>query len=264
MSASDVDFGQTLTYSIAGGNTGNVFSVNATTGVVTINNPQLLDYELQPSFNLTVRVTDNGVPAQFTDAQFTINLTNILELIGNVVIGDGTAQRSLVNQVTMTFDGPITVDEGAFTVTKRGAPGTVTTQTAFTTNGLEQTIVTLSFSGLNTRNGGALNDGYYELLIDGTKIHRGTQLLDTNRDGIGGDTLVVGASEADKFFALFGDTNGDAVVGVSEFGEFRAAFGKSQNDPGYRALFDYDLDGQVSVADFGQFRNRFGRPKLAF
>ncbi len=121
----------------------------------------------------------------------------------------------------------------------------------------------LTFSGANTRGSGALNDGYYQLTIDGSKIRRSVQSLDIDADGIGGDTRVIGAIESDNFFALFGDTNGDGIVGVSEFGEFRSTFGKGFPNP-YDERFDYDADTIVGVADFGQFRSRFGKPKLQF
>ncbi len=74
--------------------------------------------------------------------------------------------------------------------------------------------MTLTFSGALTRGGGALVDGYYQLTIDGTKILRSAQTLDLNLDGTGGDSRVLGATEADQYFALYGDTNGDGLVGV--------------------------------------------------
>ncbi len=117
---------------------------------------------------------------------------------------------------------------------------------------------------MSTRGGGALDDGYYQLVIDGSRIRRGSQGLDLNRDGIGGDSQTIGSVEADGFFALYGDTNGDGVVGVAEFGQFRSTFGKLSSDPGYNSLFDYDGDGAVGVSDFGQFRTRFGKPRMRF
>ena len=111
---------------------------------------------------------------------------------------------------------------------------------------------------------GALEDGYYQLVIDGTKIRRGSQLAVFNQDGVGGDTKIIGGVEADSFFALFGDTSGDGLVSIAEFGQFRSAFGKQIGDAGYNQLFDYELDNAIGVSDFGQFRSRFGKPKLLF
>ena len=61
--ASDPDAGDTLTYAITGGNTGGAFTINPSTGEITVNNSAALDFETTPSFNLTVAVTDSGTPA---------------------------------------------------------------------------------------------------------------------------------------------------------------------------------------------------------
>ncbi len=85
--ASDVDTGQTLTYSIVAGNTGNAFSLNASSGVLTIANPAAINYETQASYTLTIRVADNGVPSQSSQAQVTIQLIDLPESTGSVILG---------------------------------------------------------------------------------------------------------------------------------------------------------------------------------
>ncbi len=82
--------------------------------------------------------------------------------------------------------------------------------------------------------------------------------LDGDSNGLAGGDFVRGTSATDAFFAYFGDTSGDGLVGIAEFGQFRSTFGKLPSDAGYNALFDYDGSG-VGVADFGQFRSRFGQ-----
>ena len=191
-----------------------------------------------------------------------ISIIDLPELIGGPVIGDGTSQRSMVNQIVVTFDQAVAIGAGAFVITQRGG-GTVTSSAAGVTNAQGQFVVTISFSGASTRNG-ALNDGYYQLNIDGTKLTRAGRSLDINQDGAGGDSLVIGDDEADNFFALFGDINGDGLVGVAEFGQFRSAFGKTSSDVGYNILFDFEGDGVVGIGDFGQFRSRFGKPRMTF
>ncbi len=185
-------------------------------------------------------------------------------MIGQPVLGDGTSQRSLVEQITLRFDGPVELQSGALTVARRGTGAIIASSATSSVNAQGETVVTLTFSGAGTRGSGALLDGYYELTIDGTKILRAGQQLDINGDGVGGDLRVIGAVEADNFFALFGDTNGDGIVGVAEFGQFRTAFGKTSANAGYNELFDYEQDGTVGVSDFGQFRSRFGKPKPPF
>ncbi|MGE5757896.1 MAG: cadherin repeat domain-containing protein, partial [Sideroxydans sp.] len=82
--ASDPDAGDTLTYSITGGNTGNAFAIDSGTGAISVNNTAALDYETTPTFNLTVRATDAG--GLFASSTVTINLNNLPESIPNPVL----------------------------------------------------------------------------------------------------------------------------------------------------------------------------------
>lgn len=93
VSASDPDAGQSLTYSIASGNTSGAFTINATTGRITVASTAALDFETTPSFALQVSVTDNGVPVQSSSATITINLINLVEPLPitiDVVPGDSS------------------------------------------------------------------------------------------------------------------------------------------------------------------------------
>ena len=76
--ASDVDVGQTLTYIITGGNTGNAFALNSATGRITVAGP--LDHETRDTYVLTVRVTDNATPALSATATVTISVNNVNEM----------------------------------------------------------------------------------------------------------------------------------------------------------------------------------------
>jgi hypothetical protein len=77
--ASDPDAGQTISYSITGGNTNNAFSINATTGVISVANSLALNYEATASFALIVRATDNGPGNLWSQADITVNLIDINE-----------------------------------------------------------------------------------------------------------------------------------------------------------------------------------------
>ena len=73
--AFDADFGDSLSYSITGGDTGGAFAIDET-GIISVADYTLLDYETTPSFSLTVEVTDSGL---LTDtATVTIDLLDIL------------------------------------------------------------------------------------------------------------------------------------------------------------------------------------------
>ena len=271
----------TVTENLFGGNIGNLtvtdpdvgdahtFTVDDTrfevvAGVLKLKPGNSLNYESSATVNVNVTAKDLA-NSQFSQS-FTITVIDLPEMIGGApVLGDGTAQRSMMQKITVTLDGAVTISSGAFTVIQRGpSGGAVTTTATPVVNGSGQTVVTLTFSGAFTRGAGVLADGYYQLTIDGTKIVRAGQQLDINGDGVGGDTYRIGTREADNFFSLYGDTDGDGLVGVTEFGQFRIAFGKSVGQPGYNGLFDYDGDAAVGISDFGQFRSRFGKPKMPF
>ena len=58
--ATDPDAGQSKTFSILSGNTNNTFAINPSSGTITVANPAGLDFELNPIYNITVKVEDNG------------------------------------------------------------------------------------------------------------------------------------------------------------------------------------------------------------
>ncbi|HET6424096.1 MAG TPA: cadherin repeat domain-containing protein [Planctomycetaceae bacterium] len=72
----DPDAGQAVTYAIAAGNESGAFTINPTTGVITVANSAPLDWENQPPFTLTISVKDNGQPALSSTATLTVRLTN--------------------------------------------------------------------------------------------------------------------------------------------------------------------------------------------
>ena len=79
VSATDPDFFQTLTYSIVGGNTGGAFTINSHTGQITVANAAAVDYETNPSFSLTVRVSDNGSPSLAVMTSVSVSLIDVNE-----------------------------------------------------------------------------------------------------------------------------------------------------------------------------------------
>lgn len=79
----DVD-GNTLTYSMISGNALGAFTINASTGAITVADGTKLDYETNPSFSLVVRAS-NGTLTD--DATITINLNNLNDN-NPVAVGD--------------------------------------------------------------------------------------------------------------------------------------------------------------------------------
>ena len=78
--ASDPDAAQTKTFSIVSGNTNGAFSINTSTGALTVANSAALNFEVTPSFALVVKVQDNGTPALNSQATINVSLTDVNEI----------------------------------------------------------------------------------------------------------------------------------------------------------------------------------------
>jgi hypothetical protein len=168
--------------------------------------------------------------------------------VQSVVVNDGSAQRSRVTSLTVTFNTQVTFAcpvAGAFTLTRTsdgaGVSVAVTaTDTASVVGG--RTVVTLSnFTGSATEFG-SLADGRYTLTVPSAQVQGGLQ---------GGDSTT-------GLFRLFGDSDGDGAVDALDLLRLRTNFGKTSADPGFLAYFDYDGSGAVDALDLLRFRQRFG------
>ena len=90
--ATDADAGTTISYSLTD-NAGGRFAINATTGVVTVANGSLLDYETATSHNITVLATSSD--GSTNTATFTVN---VADAAGVTLNGDANA-NSLVGTI---------------------------------------------------------------------------------------------------------------------------------------------------------------------
>jgi hypothetical protein len=169
--------------------------------------------------------------------------------VAGVAVNDGSAQRSMVNSLTVTFDSPVTLAPGAFELTRRD--GTPVGLTVATTDVGGATVAVLTFTGPDIV-GGSLADGTYTLTVRADLVRdRFGRVLDGDGDG------AAGGDRADGFHRLFGDADGDGDVDRQDREAFRAAFGTTAGEPGYLWYFDFDGDGDVGGRDNGQFHRRF-------
>ncbi|MBL8711681.1 MAG: cadherin domain-containing protein, partial [Alphaproteobacteria bacterium] len=102
--STDAEPSQTITYSIVSGNTGNVFAINSSTGVITVNGA--LDYETAAFYDLVIRATDNGAPAMYGEQSIRVNITD-------------------VNEAPILRNTGMTANEGATTAISTGASGSL-------------------------------------------------------------------------------------------------------------------------------------------
>lgn len=154
--------------------------------------------------------------------------------VESVIVNDGSAQRSSVTKLTITFNTLVTIDDGAILVgTLGGDP--VDTRMCIAAQG-GKTVVTLTFS---------LLDGRYALTIDGNNVfNTRPEALDGDNDGLPGGIYVY------SFHQLLGDFNGDGVVSALDQRYWTGHIGKTRGQIGYDALFDFNGDGIINIADY--------------
>lgn len=196
--ASDPNAGQTLTYSIVGGSS--TFSINVNTGQIQVLDGTLLNFETNPSFDLTVQVTDNGTPALSSSATVTINLTNVNEAptvgpAGPFTVAENSANGTVVGSVpsadpdvgdTLTYSivggngtfainpstGQITVANSAALDFETSPTFNITVQVTDAGSLSAQTSVTVNLSDVNENTPAqqflALNNQVIDLRTSGT------------------------------------------------------------------------------------------------
>jgi uncharacterized repeat protein (TIGR03803 family) len=190
-------------------------------------------------------------------------------------------QNSIVEQILVTFNEPVTLDPGAFSVvadisvTVNSGPNPNTVAPALNAptqvGDGHQWIITFGNSGGTTSNGNGyyvIKDGLYSVHIDHTKVHANSQTMAAD----------VGGPGASAFWALYGDTTfqdisgvdhpgyvgdgySDASVGNADFQGFKACYNSDSTNyyapPSYNVKFDANLDGSTANSDFVQFKENY-------
>jgi hypothetical protein len=172
-------------------------------------------------------------------------------IVSVLTIDNGSAQRSVVRSINVTFSAPITLEAGAFQLTHTGFgnPGTVDLDINHV--GSDVTITFKSGGTVGIEPSGSLADGQYQLVIHADKVLGAGGKLDGNANG-----LAEGSPDDNHivtFHRLFGDADGNGVITAADFNAFRLVYGL-----GEPSIFDFNGDGQVSESDFNEFRLRFG------
>ena len=170
--------------------------------------------------------------------------------VQSVVVNDGSAQRSMVNSLTVTFDRVVTFDPDAFGLQSTDGVSVSLSISASIVDG--QTIAVLTFIGSDII-GGSLADGNYVLTIRGDHI-RDEVGREVDGDGDGNS----GGDRGDSLFRLFGDSDGDRDVDMDDRGRFVTSLGREAGDEGYLWYFDFNSDGRVIGIDATSFVHRLG------
>ena len=220
-------------------------------------------------------------------------LATTLTTIGSVVItdgiaADGTAQRSEVRQITVTFSGQ-EVFAGTGTINANAAAAIqlqhlddgvniANLQAAVSTNSSNQTVVTLTFTttgnstsevdpvsitgNANAVPGPSLADGRYHLTINAADVS-GPGGLALAGNGTTPGTNYISPTDTQGggpgqlgLYRLFGDVTGNGIVDQLDLAQFRAANNSSLGNPAYLGYLDADNTGTIDQIDLAQFRQR--------
>jgi Ca2+-binding RTX toxin-like protein len=110
VTGADPDAGDTLSYALTN-DAGGRFAIDTATGVVTVADGALLDFESATSHGITVRVTDQG--GLFVDEDFTIAVTNVNEAPTDATMSGGTVAENSANGTAVGTVTGIDPDAGA-------------------------------------------------------------------------------------------------------------------------------------------------------
>jgi uncharacterized repeat protein (TIGR01451 family) len=209
-------------------------------------------YAQAGNYTVTVKISDGHVTGLGT---LTVHVLPPAS-VQSVVVNDGSAQRSLVTSVTVTFSTQVDLAPGAFTLvqayagTTTDVSGLLQVSTALV-NG--RTVATLTFAGAGIT-GGSLADGRYTLTIHSNLVtdHQLGAALDGDGNGLAGGDRV------DHFFRLFGDATGDGKVDNADQAAFLAAYRSRKGMANYAWYFDANGDSLIDSTDYYQFLRRNG------
>ena len=113
VSATDANPGDTLSYAISAGNTGGAFAINSTTGEITV--AAALDAQANPSYSLTVMVTDSGGLSDTATVDITITEPTALpNSVAHWTLDEtsgSSAADSSGNGHTATVNGGVTLGQ---------------------------------------------------------------------------------------------------------------------------------------------------------
>ena len=181
----------------------------------------------------------------------------------DVSINAGQDTRSRVDEVEVEFAGLVDIDAPgeAFEIvaeaTQQAVPIEVTVS-EIDGRTVAQIQVLDSTSDPNVDATGSLVDGDYQLRIIAPEVRSGGLAIDGDGDGAAGGDFVFGDDAGELFFRKYGDANGDTLVDLLDFGDFRGTFGETSGDAAFREDLDVNADGEIDLLDFGAFRSNFG------
>jgi ELWxxDGT repeat protein len=151
--------------------------------------------------------------------------------VTSVVVNDGSAQRSMVTSLNITFDRGLAMDDGAISLKDAAGKAVLLYLTPAPSAVGETIMITFGTPG------GVLPDGRYTLTVTAAKVH----------DAQTG--VAMAADYTFGFTRLFGDLNGDGVYDREARVLVHNGLGSHFGDAGYVAALDVNRDGVIDSID---------------
>ncbi len=172
-----------------------------------------------------------------------ITASGTAPIVSAFQVNDGSAQRAMVDSLTVTFNEPVTLSPGAITLNLLSQTGGSSTPiTNFNLNSPDGgTTWVLTFTDPSYI-GGSLPDGAYEVSVSAA--------------GVTGQGQNMAADQNFTFYRLYGDFEGTGAVNGDDFSQLVGLLGKATNAS--TSDVDFDGDGVISGADFSEFVARLG------
>ena len=175
-------------------------------------------------------------------------------VVTNVELNLGESQRSAIESISLFFEGDVELADGAVSVVQRSTQTKETFEQVATTVSRQfindQTIATVQFDSHVRNSDGALDDGNYQITLTGNLVTRKGVPMSSD--------FVFGDKETHKFYALFGDSDGNRNNDIFDLLAFRKTFNLMSGMPGFDSSMDYDANGVVNLFDLIPYRQRFG------
>ena len=133
--------------------------------------------------------------------------------VQSVVVNDGSAQRSMVKSLTVTFDGPVTIDPGAFELSRQDGSLVGPERRHLHPQRPDGGGAHLHRVGHRRRVAGG-----WQLRADDPRRPDPRRASAATLDGDGDGTA--GGDRSDAFFRLYGDSDGDRDVDLRDLGRF--------------------------------------------
>ncbi len=216
----------------------------------------------------------------YVGANLTINPAAVAPtFVGASVNGADTflnsLQRSQITSLVLNFSAPVIIANNAFSIANIGlitaqSPAALASSQILVSGSGTQ-VITLRWANGNATGsngvvsrvgtgalGNSLADGNWQLTIDSSKVTSvagGSALTGNNQ---------FGATAADDFFRLFGDSNGDGLVSPTDSSAFKAAYSSGSLTFNNAAL-DWNGDGLVqnSGGDRSNFLGNYNKRRRA-